>query len=65
MKPQESAARRYHWHSANIKSFTEEPHAAICGENQGEILNLVDKQADGNKKGYVKRPPNQQLGLFD
>lgn len=54
MKPQESTARRYHWHSANIKSFTEEPHAAICGENQGEILNLVDKQADENKKGILE-----------
>jgi hypothetical protein len=54
MKPQDAAARRYHWHSANVTSFTEEPHAAICGENQGEILNLVDKKADDNKKGILE-----------
>lgn len=45
MKTDTSTARRYHWHSANIQSFVEAPHAAICGENQGQILNLVDKEA--------------------
>ncbi|MEL7221875.1 MAG: DUF763 domain-containing protein [Bacteroidota bacterium] len=53
MKPQDSSARRYHWHSANIQSFVEEPHAAICGENQGVIFNLVDKQAASNKQGIL------------
>src|SRR6201994_2440481 len=46
MSPGNSMARRYHWHSANVRSFVEEPHTAICGVNQGEILNLADKQAD-------------------
>jgi uncharacterized protein len=45
MKTDTSTARRYHWNSDSIQSFVEEPHTAICGENQGEILNLVDKQA--------------------
>ena len=30
-------ARRYHWHSATIRDFTSEPHAAIIGEHQGTI----------------------------
>jgi len=34
-------ARRYHWHSATVKDFTVEPHTAIVGEPQGEIMNLV------------------------
>src|SRR5437588_4152034 len=34
-------ARRYHWHSATVKSFTIEPHTAVVGENQGQIMNLV------------------------
>ena len=38
-------ARRYHWHSATVKDFTCEPHAAIAGENQGLIQNLVDERA--------------------
>ncbi len=45
MDPDTSTARRYHWHSGAFQSFTEEPHTAICGEDQGEILNLVDKRA--------------------
>ena len=38
-------ARRYHWHSASVRDFVEEPHTAIVGANQGTIMNLVDAQA--------------------
>ncbi len=38
-------ARRYHWHSATVRDFTCEPHTAIAGAYQGEIMNLVDAQA--------------------
>lgn len=38
-------ARRYHWHSANVRDFVEEPHSGIAGEHQGVIMNLVDAQA--------------------
>jgi hypothetical protein len=38
-------ARRYHWHSAAVRDFVDEPHTAIVGENQGVILNLVHAQA--------------------
>jgi hypothetical protein len=38
-------ARRYHWHSATVRDFTDAPHTAIVGDPQGEILNLVDAQA--------------------
>lgn len=38
-------ARRYHWHSASVRDFTSEPHTAIVGENEGTILNLVDRRA--------------------
>lgn len=38
-------ARRYHWHSAAIRDFTSEPHTGIVGENEGLILNLVDRRA--------------------
>jgi len=48
-----SMARRYHWHSAGLRSFVEEPHTAICGVNQGEILNLADRQADPARKGVL------------
>ena len=43
-------ARRYHWHSENLKSFVEEPHTGICGINQGEILNLTANAANVTRK---------------
>jgi hypothetical protein len=38
-------ARRYHWHSASVGDFTEEPHTAIVGAHMGTIGNLVDRRA--------------------
>jgi hypothetical protein len=38
-------ARRYHWHSREIADFVDEPHSAIDGPVQGEIINLTDKRA--------------------
>jgi len=46
-------ARRYHWHSPGVKSFTEEPHQFIYGINQGQILNLTDKAAHDTKNGMI------------
>ena len=45
-------ARRYHWHNDSITSFVEEPHAAICGMNHGDILNLVDLNAGSAQTRY-------------
>jgi hypothetical protein len=38
-------ARRYHWHSANVRDFVADPHTGIAGPHQGEIMNLVDGHA--------------------
>jgi len=38
-------ARRYHWHSATVRDFTADPHAAIVGQHAGTIQNLVDGRA--------------------
>ncbi len=53
MSSNDSMARRYHWHSAGLRSFVEDPHTAICGVNQGEILNLADTQADPARKAVL------------
>src|ERR1044071_869735 len=45
MNESSGLARRYHWHSQTVRDFTSEPHAAIVGEHQGEIMNLVDAAA--------------------
>ena len=46
-------ARRYHWHSAALKSFVEEPHSAIDGTSQGEIVNLTDRRAGPSRKAQL------------
>ena len=54
MRPDSKTARRYHWHSDNIKSFVEEPHTGICGINQGMILNLTDETANITRESILK-----------
>ena len=47
-------ARRYHWHSATVKSFVDDPHTAIIGNNHGQIINLSDSRAEKNRTGIVE-----------
>jgi hypothetical protein len=47
-------ARRYHWLSEGLTSFVDEPHAAIDGEEQGEIVNLTDHRAEASRRGQVE-----------
>jgi hypothetical protein len=45
LNDQSGLARRYHWHSANVRDFVADPHTGIAGAYQGTIMNLVDAQA--------------------
>ena len=57
-------ARRYHWHSATVKDFVSEPHTAIVGEQQGEIMNLVAAPAVPAQQAILeiaKTPPHSTL----
>jgi hypothetical protein len=49
MNGQLRKARRYHWLSEGLKSFVDEPHAAIEGPGQGEIVNLTDHRAETSR----------------
>ncbi len=53
MNESSGMARRYHWHSEKVESFTENPHTFIYGKNQGEILNLTDINALETKTGML------------
>lgn len=53
MRNGSATARRYHWHSAGITSFVEEPHTGICGQNMGPILNLTAKAALPSKAAML------------
>ncbi|AZI26963.1 DUF763 domain-containing protein [Pedobacter sp. G11] len=64
MSDANSTARRYHWHSENLKSFVEEPHTGICGINQGNILNLTANEADLTRKTIMdmtEESPNHMI----
>jgi hypothetical protein len=47
-------ARRYHWLSEGLQSFVEEPHAAIEGPGQGEIINLTDRRAERSRRRQLE-----------
>jgi uncharacterized protein len=46
-------ARRYHWHSESITDFVDEPHSAIDGPAQGNIINLTDRRADRSRSAQL------------
>src|SRR6185312_14054651 len=50
MNGERRQARRYHWLSEGLRSFVEEPHAAIDGIEQGVIVNLTDRRAEASRQ---------------
>jgi uncharacterized protein len=54
MNGETRTARRYHWLSQGLKSFVEEPHAAIEGKAQGEIINLTDRRAAPSREKQLE-----------
>ena len=54
MNGAERKARRYHWCSTNLRSFVEEPHTGVVGDNRGQILNLTDSKADKARSSILE-----------
>jgi hypothetical protein len=46
-------ARRYHWLSEGLESFLDDPHAAIDGIAQGDIVNLADRRAQASRRAQL------------
>ena len=53
MRARTATARRYHWLSESVRSFVEEPHAAIEGQPLGTIVNLTDRRAGASRDAQV------------
>jgi len=53
MNPGRRQARRYHWLWDRAGSFVEQPHVAIEGIPQGEIVNFTDHQAAAARTASV------------
>jgi len=47
-------ARRYHWHSPTVRSFSAAPHKGIAGLEDQQILNLVDPSAQPLQQHMVQ-----------
>jgi hypothetical protein len=54
MNGERRQARRYHWLSEGLTSFVDEPHSAIEGPGQGEIVNLVDRRAEASRRAQLE-----------
>lgn len=64
MNTHSKMARRYHWHSAKLRDFTANPHAAIVGEHRGTIVNLVHARSSAAQNALlaiVKEKPETTL----
>ncbi|MHC1550348.1 DUF763 domain-containing protein [Phyllobacterium sp. K27] len=47
-------ARRYHWLSEGLTSFVDAPHAAIEGQQVGNIINLADRRAADSRVQQIE-----------
>ena len=54
MNVDQKKARRYHWSSEDLRSFVEQPHTGVVGENRGQILNLTDTKADSARTSILE-----------
>jgi uncharacterized protein len=54
MNGERKQARRYHWLSEGLKSFVDEPHAAIEGPSLGNIINLTDRRAENSRRKQIE-----------
>jgi hypothetical protein len=53
MNGERKQARRYHWLSEGLTSFVDDPHSAIDGEGQGQIVNLADRRAGRSRDAQL------------
>src|SRR4051812_45109024 len=53
MNGERRQARRYHWLSEGLTSFVDDPHSAIDGEGQGQIVNLADRRAESSRHAQL------------
>ncbi len=55
-------ARRYHWLGEAVTDFVCEPHAAICSQGWGEVLNLVASESAPARTTITSIATEQPLG---
>ncbi len=60
-------ARRYHWLGETVRSYVEEPHAAILGTRESRVLDLTadsSREARAVSLDLIRESPNHLRSLF-
>jgi hypothetical protein len=60
-------ARRYHWLSTAVRSYVNEPHAAVCAEAEAPTLNLVASESEPVRSASAelsRQPPSVVLSAL-
>ena len=66
MDPDRGQARRYHWLSESVRSFVDEPHAAIEGRPAPvPIVNMVDHRAAASRSAVTELGVRPELVLHE
>src|ERR687884_2127823 len=53
MSNETRSARRFHWLGEAVESFVEEPHAAVCDDTRGVLVNFVDGESGPAREAVV------------
>ncbi|MCA1559129.1 MAG: DUF763 domain-containing protein [Acidobacteria bacterium] len=67
MNDDNGMARRYHWLAATVKSYVNEPHAAVCAEAKAPTLNLVASESEavrGSSAELSRQDPSVVLSAL-
>ncbi len=54
MNPDNRYARRYHWLSLDLRSYVNEPHAAVCCDRNQDALNMVAVESSGSRESVTE-----------
>jgi hypothetical protein len=64
MRDADGTARRYHWRGEEVRTFVEEPHAAVCGRPGEDVLNFVARESAASRSavsGLAREEPERLL----
>lgn len=67
MNDDNGMARRYHWLSTAVRSYVNEPHAAVCAEAEAPTLNLVANESEAARTSSAelsRQPPSVVLSAL-
>ncbi|MEO8521926.1 MAG: DUF763 domain-containing protein, partial [Acidobacteriota bacterium] len=65
MNDDNAMARRYHWLSTAVKSYVNEPHAAVCAEAGAPTLNLVADESEAVRDASAELARQQPSVVLD